>query len=39
MRMETHSLRMALTVAFEKGAEVVGKLILTARFNVAENIQ
>jgi len=30
---------MAPTTALEKGAEVVGKLILTARLSVAENIQ
>lgn len=36
---QTNSLRIALTVAFEKGADVVDELILTARRNVAENMQ
>lgn len=36
---KTNSLRIAPTTALEKGAEVVGELILTARLSVAENMQ
>ena len=36
---KTHSLRMALTTALEKGADVVVEVIVEARLSVAANIQ
>jgi orotate phosphoribosyltransferase len=39
LQSKTNSLRMALTAALEKGADVVGGVILIARLTVAENMQ
>lgn len=36
---QTYSLRIALTAAFEKGADVIDELILNARLSVDENMQ